>query len=454
MRSKTRDIKSVIEILAYGLFTLLFIALPTSKGLASTAVTGLLILSLAKLLIKSKNLPARLDFWFYSPWVLLCLLIISFFLSEDKATAWSVLYRQNTLLILPLAFWLFRDLLQKHYLRYLNLFIASISFCSILTLTFFFLPESTTINLVSKLSFLQDYVVHEKQSAFGNYSPFLDRLHFSYLLGTALFLQLFLGLKKSFFSLPQIIYAGLFGLNLACFLILGGRGAQLGFLASASIWIVVVYWKYVHHQITKKVSKQLSISFLSTGLIISLLVLPYFLYQTVPAIQDRYRQLKWEIGTYQDNTFTNYPYEHFTSLRRIMSWKYNWEMIQDRPILGRGIGDYQNELQQLYNRDEIKIPVNSHQQLLYFWVTTGLLGFLTFAFILFVFLRKGFQQKSLLLKALMLSFSLFYFIVFLFDTPLLYQTGGIAFWAFFLLFLHPALHLQPFSKSLNPPIRR
>ncbi|MEM6700427.1 MAG: hypothetical protein AAF599_18630, partial [Bacteroidota bacterium] len=108
---------------------------------------------------------------------------------------------------------------------------------------------------------------------------------------------------------------------------------------------------------------------------------------------------------------------------------------------------------QLYDRDDIKIPVNSHQQLFYFWATTGLLGFLFFAFILLDFLRKSFQQKTLLLKALLSSFWLFYFIVFLFDAPLLYQTGGLAFWVFFLLLLHPALHVQPLSESLNPSIR-
>lgn len=452
-RRETRDLKSLIEILAHGLFVLLLIALPTSKGLASVGVTGLLILSIVKLFLNIRNLPTRLHWLSYSSWGLLVFLILSFLLSENKLSAWSVLYRQNTLLILPLAFWLFCTLLSKHLLLYFNLFIASVSFCSLLTLFFFFLPEATTIQITARLSFLQDYIVHEKQSAFGNYSPFLDRLHFSYLLGTALLLQLYLGLKKSLFSLSQIVYVVLFSLNIACFLVLGGRGAQLGFLASGSIWMIVIYWKFIHQKITKKFSKVLSISILSLGLIIGLLVLPYLLYQNVTAIKDRYRQLRWEIGTYQDNTFMKYPYEHFTSLRRIMSWKYNWEMIEDRPLLGRGIGDYQNDLQQLYNRDEIKVPVNSHQQLLYFWATTGLMGFLFFAFLLFIFLRKSFQQKTLVLKALLSSFWLFYFIIFLFDTPLLYQTGGLAFWTFFLLFIHPALHVQPFSKSFNPSIR-
>ncbi|MEL6719590.1 MAG: hypothetical protein AAFP82_12825, partial [Bacteroidota bacterium] len=252
-----QGIKPIIEVLANGLFVLLFIALPTSKGLVSVGLTGLLILCLIQLFLKRKNTPTRLNWLLYSPWILLFLLIVSFFNSADKATAWSVLYRQNTLLILPLALWIFRDLLKRRLSLYFHFFIASISFCSVLTLFFFFLPEDKTISIVTQLSFLQDYIVHEKQLAFGTYSPFLDRLHFSYLLGTALFLQLYFSLKKDLFTLTQVIYGSLFFLNLSCFLILGGRGAQLGFLASLSIWIMVIYWKSLHQQIAQKFSRQI-----------------------------------------------------------------------------------------------------------------------------------------------------------------------------------------------------
>ncbi|MEM0995419.1 MAG: O-antigen ligase family protein, partial [Bacteroidota bacterium] len=342
----------IIRALASLFFMALFIGLPTSKGIASVGVGGLLGVSILELLKNGFPKVSRSDWQLWMPLCLLLLLIISFFRSEDTDTAWKVLYRQNTLLILPLALLVFKDIFQKQFRLFFQLFIAANSFAALLTLFFFFLPSALCIKITQQLAFLQDYIVHEKVYAFGVYSPFLDRLHFSYLLATSILLQLwFLFQPKENAMTSKIYHSIALLLNLCCLMILGGRGAQLGFLLSAAIWIYLIYRQYLQSLLVQKLGSFVATSSLVGVLLISTILIPYLAYQNIPAVQSRYQQLRWEIGTVQDGTYQNYPYEHFTSLRRLMSWKYTWQLIKEQPILGIGLGDHNAELQSLYDRD-------------------------------------------------------------------------------------------------------
>ncbi|MEM9887313.1 MAG: O-antigen ligase family protein [Bacteroidota bacterium] len=431
----------VISFLANLFFAALFVGLPISKGVASVAVGGLLVLSVVQIIRFGLPKIQVSDWRFWMPLLLLFLLIISYFRSEDSSTAWKVLYRENTLLVIPLALAVFKELFQKQFRLYFQLFIIATSFCSLLTLFFFFLPSQTSLSITQKLTFLQDYVLHEKEYAFGTYSPFIDRLHFSYLLGTALFIQLWALFSRQIKShLPAFI---LLMINLFCLLILGGRGAQLGFLLSTAVWLVFIYRQFLQIPLMERFGRIAAYTLLVLGLLVGIALMPYLAYRNIPAVQDRYTQLRWEIGTVQDDTYQKYPYEHFTSLRRLMSWKYTWEIIRRHPILGIGLGDHNTTLRKYYERDQLRIPINSHQQYLYYWAVAGILGFLLFLLLLWQFLRSSFQEKVWNHQALMLSFIAFYSIVFLLDSPLIYQTGSLAFWVFFLALVALKIEASP-----------
>ena len=107
--------------------------------------------------------------------------------------------------------------------------------------------------------------------------------------------------------------------------------------------------------------------------------------------------MKWELKTYSDNSFTKYPYQHHTTLRRIFSWKNTWEIIKQHPVFGVGVGDYKDEMQAMYDKDGLDLSVNTHNQFLHIWAGTGIAGLLLFLFILFHWFRDIVLRKNNLL---------------------------------------------------------
>lgn len=83
-------------------------------------------------------------------------------------------------------------------------------------------------------------------------------------------------------------------------------------------------------------------------------------------------------------------------LPRIFIWGQSWEMIQERPILGYGIGDAQTELNRRYSKHNYNAGVvnnfHSHDQFLQGWTQFGILGLLFSLYILlypiFFYIRR------------------------------------------------------------------
>jgi len=306
--------------------------------------------------------------------------------------------------------------------------------------------------------------VHEKELAFGVYSPFIERLQFSYLIGVAIFLQFWLLFKEinsvyierasrtlssgsSKSSSPQpppeaerfrakrenkYLFSFLkISILFSTLLILGARGAQLSFLVASIIWMIGGYFQFIYPIISKKLNAFFAYTSLILGLTFFLAIAPFFAYKKIPAVKTRYDQMRWEIGTFQDDTYTNYEYIHFTSIRRLLSWKNSWSIIQENPILGVGIGDYQVAMKKEYTKDNLGFPVNTQSQFLYYWAVAGLLGLFTFLAMLFFFTISFIRQKDFGLKLLSLSFITFYVVIFLFDAPLNFQVGAMTFLTIF-----------------------
>lgn len=411
-------------------FSMLFISLPISKGATSVVVVVLMLLALFKLREGFPKIEKQ-DWALLSPIAIFVALAISLLYSSDLDRAFALLYRQNAFLFFPIIFYLHKDFLLPRISTYLQSFSYAMLFVALLTLTFFFLPESSTIRITQTLSFLKDYTPQHERIAFGAYSPFIDRLQFGYLLGIALLVQFwaFFQGKKRFFPAVAALILGF------AFLILGARGAQIAFLLAMPIWIVWIYRQYVHLWVERKIGKFASIVIISLSTLFILLGLPYITYKNVPAFAERYNQLRWEIRVFQLDDLQSHDYVHFTSIRRIMSWNNTCKLIQQQPLAGTGLGDIEKELKVLYKQDALGFPVNSHNQFLYYWASAGLLAFLTFIYSLFLFGRTAWSANKSQYKALNLSFGIFFLIIFLFDIPLVYQVGSTSFYTFYCLFL-------------------
>ncbi len=403
-------------------------SLPISKGIASVAMAGLFLTSL----LNVDQLKWRhSDWWVFAPMVVWLTLLMSQLYSNGLAAGWKILYRQDAMLLLPFIYFFHQKLAHEKLLIYSVVYIAAVAFASLLTLLFYFLPESSTIAITSKVSLLQAYIPHEKQDAFGAYSPFLDRLHFSYLIGIAILLLIWLLFKQSAhigFQVAMLI------LLIVTMLLLGARGGQLGLLVAITIWCVFLYLHFIHPRLKVRIGKFSSLSVSTLCILLGGLAIPSLTYKYVPAIQTRYNQLNWEIETFYNGSYVNHAYIHFTSIRRILSWQNTLQLIREQPLLGTGVGDFDATLQAIYERNDLGFPVNSHQQFLYYWGTSGLLSVLSFlvafAALFWVIPRK----KSWQAQALTLSFAGFYSVIFMLDAPLLYQVGCMNFWWFYLIF--------------------
>ncbi len=459
----------------------------------SIAFVGLIILSIFSF-FQNRKLFSFTSRLFIFPVALFFSLAISLFYSSDFTKGLDILLSQIEFLAIPFIFWINQSLVTKRFQDYTQLLINATVIAAFITFIFFLLPIDLTQYIAANVPLLKDYIVHEKALAFGVYSPFTERLQFSYLIGVAIFLQLWVFFERfgshpsscplpiaietpegekdsanlylskensivSFFRRSKVLktlghqkIAGLIKIMVLfiTLLILGARGAQLSFLVASITWIIGGYFYFIYPKLLKKVNAFFAYAFLLVGLTFFLIIAPFFAYKKIPAVKVRYDQMRWEIGTFQDGTFKNYEYIHFTSIRRLLSWKNSWRIIQENLILGVGIGDYQMAMDKEYAKDELGFPVNTQSQFLYYWTAAGLISLLIFISLLGYTFFVFFRQQSFALKLLGSSFIVFYSLIFLFDAPLNFQVGAMTFLIIYCLLISK-INQQPnnFINSLS-----
>lgn len=404
------------------------IGLPFSKALVSIAFVGLTLVSIYTFFKNKPSFPNSI-LWFL-PIGLFATMAISLGYSSDFNQGLKILGSQLKFLAIPFIFLVHRDGIKGKMEQYFQLFVTATSFAAFITFLFFLLPSDWVQKIAETIPLLKDYVVREKALAFGVYSPFTERLQFSYLIGVAIFCQLWLLFKR---PKRKKLFEGInkIAILFVTLLILGARGAQISFLLASIIWLIGGYFYLIHPSIIQKFHVLFSYAILSLSLLFFLIIAPFIAYKNIPAVKVRYDQMQWEIDTFHNGTYLNYDYTHFTSIRRLLSWRNSWEIIQDNPILGVGIGDYQVEMKKEYAKDKLGFPVNTQSQFLYYWTASGILGLLSLLFLLGYTIIYFLRKSIIPLKLLSLSFLTFYCLLFLFDAPLNFQVGSMTFLTFF-----------------------
>lgn len=113
------------------------------------------------------------------------------------------------------------------------------------------------------------------------------------------------------------------------------------------------------------------------------------------------------VGKYENN-FPSISSEHIRSGVYYCSYK----IISSNPLMGVGIGDVDNILQNCYDEefhytDVFKIiKYNSHSQYLLILLSSGIVGFLIFAFSFFLLIQKGLSKSSYLYFCFLIFISL------------------------------------------------
>jgi len=441
---ENNNLKYSITQFAHLGFISLLISLPLSKGIASVSIVYLLILSLIQALQWPKQTLAAIKQ--YPSVSAIALLFFAYLLglvhTEQLQKGLNFVYIQNSFLVIPFIVLVNRQLVQQYLPFYLSCFIGANLVHALIFMLFNALPYELSLGIANTLNESIQYLIGRfglieylgfikpfkaKSLSFGLYSPFIERIQASYLISLALLSVYWLISRKYGKRWLWLLVAFFLGTTS---LLLGGRGGQIGGLLASFIWLISLYHYYLHFFFSKKIGKNLSISLLLGGLIVLSTVLPYTLYQNVPSIKKRYRQLFWELDIFYNKQYQKYDYTHFTGISRIMSWKHNWAIIQDHPIIGVGSGDYRLAMQKRYTADKFTFPVNAHHQFLYIWASIGIGGLFIFLGLLLAFILTIYYKSSRWYTTYGLSILIFYLFIMQIDAPIIYQVGNTTFCTF------------------------
>lgn len=172
---------------------------------------------------------------------------------------------------------------------------------------------------------------------------------------------LFLLLLTSYFVLLSAIYFS------------GSRGGLLAVGAGIGIFLIAYYWSWIRKRLLSQI-------------IIAILIIAA-IYTSWTFFRPDFRVTK-ELGG-RVATSNNLRYQ---------IWQTTVELSKNHPILGVGLGNYQNAFSELTknrgNFPEYITPMalTPHNIFLMFWLSTGILGILGFVWLLILFFREAFKK--------------------------------------------------------------
>ena len=153
--------------------------------------------------------------------------------------------------------------------------------------------------------------------------------------------------------------------------------------------------------------------------VFSLILILTTFFVFIPSKNNRFKEI------IDINSYRKLDENNSTSIRFI-NYKCGLKSLIKSPIFGYGIGDVQEQMDLCYQEENINFPkkrYNTHNQYLFIWLSSGIIGFLIFIGILFYFFKKSIQYKD----EMMFSLLVLYSFTFLFENVLSRQSGVIFF---------------------------
>lgn len=280
----------------------------------------------------------------------------SVLLSNNQASAWVRLRIALPMLALPVAFGLLPTFSKRAFQALL------LSYCYGMALA--------GIGVLIHYSMHYDAMQELLRVSKAIPTPNGQHIRFSLMLDLAMLWALWLwGNKRSELLLSihrwllPLIALFIFGLQH----ILSVRTGLVIAYIGVAIWLVVWLWRQKWYGV------------LVLGLV-GLLVLPFVTYRYVPSVTTKFQLTRYnwelyergEIGTYSDT-------------RRLLSYQIGWEVAQQSPWIGVGIGDLNDEQAAIYASRYPEQPVMyPHNMFLTVYAGMGILGLLGFLFFFYV----------------------------------------------------------------------
>ncbi len=318
--------------------------------------------------------------------------------SEDKSVLFDFIMKKLPFLILPFAFFSVRSHLAKRYHHYLTAFVFVVTIISLGVLG----------NYLMNFELLNDAISKGKAIT----TP-IDHTEFSIYIGFAAISSMFLCLENRssvrYGTKTTLLYITIF---LIIFLhVLAVRSGLAVFYAT-----VLVVGSY--YLIKNRRFKMLM------GFLVLVIILPLLAVNTVPSLKKKVGYFYWDIGKYKKGEGVN-----LSDSQRLYSLRAGWEIFQENPYLGVGVGDLKAECKKKYV-EYLGEPLDHypHNQYLFVLASMGILGFLFYLWFLLgplVYFRKKYDPYFMTLYGVILVSALV--------ENTLERTFSIGFYLFFVL---------------------
>jgi O-antigen ligase len=124
------------------------------------------------------------------------------------------------------------------------------------------------------------------------------------------------------------------------------------------------------------------------GAIVLMALLPFIAYQVVPSFKSKIDYTLWDLKMFREGKGASY-----SDSERWISLSVGWQIAQENPIFGIGVGDLRQRVETIFQEQypKVKKPKMPHNQLLSVWAASGLVGLI---FFLFAFFYPLFYKKS------------------------------------------------------------
>ncbi|MEM6723959.1 MAG: O-antigen ligase family protein [Bacteroidota bacterium] len=406
--------KALHEKLVLGSLILILASLPGSKYLLSVGMIGLLVLAFIH--------PDRQKHWqgflAYRPFVavtgIFFLFAISGLWSSDLDYFRGRLRIMLPFLILPFAVASIPDLSRKRLLALFYFFFGAISFSAVLVFTHYLLNYEVINDAIRQSRCMPTPCNHIRYSLM---------IAFSILIGIQLIRERFYLWR----SWERWLISG-FTLFLLIFLhVLSVRSGIVAFYAALSLWgVFLILQKGKWWQVL------LFVGFM--------LAFPFSAYQTIPGFQNKVNLTWWNYLMFKEGNIKNY-----SDTQRLYSFGVAFQLIEDNPMLGVGLGDVKKEVYQIYEEKYIQLDkMMPHNQYLFVLTATGIIGLLVFLFLLLypIFYKRNFKRP------LFLAFNLIILMSFMVENTLGTSTG-VGFYLIFLLLCLQYFRLE--APSVTDP---
>ena len=427
------SLKNVFQILkkennsniAFGLILIVLFTIPLSYALNSVA-TGMLLL-ITIFTFQKKNFTFQLNLIY--PILLYVLMLLSFFWSIDQKTTLTAIFKEIPLLIIPLAFMLFKDFSKDQKQKIIQFY----SYGILLFTVFYYLKAIIRFILShnTEVFFYHELVTKD-----------VNAIHVSVYVSMAFF-HIFNKIKKEI--IDYIAMTLLF--------------AMVFLLASKNIIIVFIGLLLIYYLFLTKISRRMRMR----NLILFLLFL--FSLSFVGKIRDRFMveiqtntkvsfsadvDLNKQTGINNISIVEAWTKEYFApsdyfpgTAFRVYQFRMFLELFHEEPVFWTGYGlnaskEKLLEKEKKYNLHEGYGTYNFHNQYIQNFAELGVFGFVLLMIMLVLNVRNAFKSKDFIHFA----FAILMISLFLTESFLWRQRGVVFFTIMYCLFNSKSVDLM------------